>query len=95
MMRIVIRDKRFKHSCYNQYKVVYELEPKYIDDTIPLTQHAFEHWKEAKNNIGYATLEGLTLEDIKSIISASRRKEAHMNIERWGRVAWYKLDKIS
>ena len=92
-MKIVIRDKRFKHSCYNQYKVIYEIEPKYIDNSIPLTPHAIEHWQKTKNNIGYAGMRGLTIEDIKSIISASRRAEAHMNIERWGRVAFYKIDR--
>ena len=93
MIKIVIKDKRFKHSCYNQYRVVYEIDSKNVDNTIPLSQRAFEHWQQTKNNIGFAGMDGLTLNDVKSIISASRRAEAHMDIERWGRVAFYKLIK--
>jgi hypothetical protein len=98
MIKIVVKDKRFKHSCYEQYKVIYEINGADIDTSIPLTENAKKHWNESQKQLGllgYADMNNLTLEDIKSIISTSKRAEAHMNIERWGRVAWYKLDKIS
>ena len=90
-MKIAIRDRRYRTGTYKTWKVIHEIDAKTVDASIPLTNRAIKHWEEDKSTIGYATMRGLSLADIKSIISATRRNEAHMNIERWGRVAYYKL----
>ena len=94
-MKIVVRDRRFRTGIYEAWKVVFEVDAKTVPNNIPLTEKVISHHKMDKNSVGYATMRGLKLEDIISIISSSKRGEGHMNIERWGRVAYYKLPLVS
>ena len=91
MIKIVVRDRRYRTGEYKAWKVMHEIDGKTIDTSLALTPNAFTHWKRDKSPLGYATMRGLSLADIRSIISAAKRGEAHMNVERWGRAAFYKL----
>ena len=90
-MKIAIRDRRFKSGNLRAYRTIYDIDARTIDASIPLTPKVISHWQSAKNTIGFADMMGLSEGDIKSIISAVRRKEAYIDIERLGRVAFYNL----
>lgn len=94
-MRIVVHDKRYKHCIKPRYTLDINLDYKLIPDNIPLTQNVLKQYQDVKNPvIGYAHFRGLTIEDIKSILSAVKRNEAHLNVDRMGITYVYKLHKI-
>lgn len=68
-----------------------------IDDSLPLTDKAMQHWhKEAAEQkpggfLGYVNMRGLKEEDVRSILSAVRRGEASVTVNRMGKMAFYKL----
>jgi hypothetical protein len=67
---------------------------KDIPSDIELSSKALTHWKTTKNNVGYAKFDTLSLDDIISIVSAVKRLDAHLNINRIGDVAFYKIGKV-
>jgi hypothetical protein len=62
-----------------------------IDETIPLTDKARKYWEDNKSELGFVNLRGLKEDDVKSIISAARRGEATVSVNRMGKLAFYKL----
>jgi len=64
-----------------------------IDDKLPLTDKAKMHLEQNKSELGYANLRGLSEEDVRSILSAVRRGEASVSVNRMGKLAFYKLRK--
>jgi hypothetical protein len=65
-----------------------------IDDKLPLTDKSQKYWEQNKSELGYANLRGLSEEDIRSILSAVRRGEASVNVNRMGKLAFYKLKHL-
>ena len=88
-MKIVVKDRRLSPS--GRTKPKYDIDYGVIRRNIPLTQKVLRHYKVTKSPVGYATFRGLGLRDIKSILSAVKRQEARINVERYGMVAYYKL----
>jgi hypothetical protein len=83
------------HTTKAWIKIV-ELEGKNIPSDIPLTEKSISHWKENKLEvIGYVNFCGLSVTDIISIVSATKRGEAMISINRFGQVAIYKIKKIA
>ncbi len=64
-----------------------------IDDKLPLTDKSQKYWEQNKSELGYANLRGLAEEDVRSILSAVRRGEASVSVNRMGKLAFYKLRK--
>lgn len=64
-----------------------------IDDKLPLTDKSKKYWGQNKSELGYANLRGLSEEDVRSILSAVRRGEASVTVNRMGKLAFYKLRK--
>jgi hypothetical protein len=103
MTQIVIADRRYSNWNRGQnqpgsWRVIWEYQGKDIPDNIPLTQKAIDHWKKFKINFGNtATFRGdkigqvLNEDDLRSIISACKRAEATIYINRIGQVSGYKL----
>lgn len=74
------------------WDVICKIEGKDIKaGSIPLTAKAISHWRSTKDNLGYALFNGLSLHDIKSIVSATKVGKANMDVERQGRAAFYKI----
>jgi len=74
------------------WEVICKLEGRDIKaGSIPLTAKAISHWKTTKDALGYALFNGLTIHDIKSIVSATKEGRAHMDVERMGRAAFYRI----
>jgi hypothetical protein len=90
-MRIVVHDKRFHPSLKGKYILDIKIDYPSIDNSIPLTNKAKEKYKALKNNIGYSTFRGLSIKDIISVLSAVKRQEAHVNVDRMGNCCYYKL----
>ena len=88
-MKIVIKDRRFSSS--RRTKPKYDIDYGAVSRNIPLTQKALQHYEATKSPLGYASFRNLGLKDIKSILSAVKRQEVRINIDRWGQVAYYKL----
>ena len=93
-MRIVIKDRRFKINSKPQAWKGFDLDYQVISPGLPLTQRAINTWQEHKSPLGYCGFRGLDIEDIKSILSAVKRQEARINVNRWGQVAYYKLINV-
>ena len=81
-------------------KLLLEVNPRDVSNDIPLTKKALSNWRTfikadtGVGKIGYAKFNGLNKRDILSIISATKRQEAHLNSDRWGAVAFYNLRKL-
>ena len=71
------------------YKLAYIFEN--IPNNIPLTKKAISHWKATKSSLGYTNYRTLYKNDVLSIVSATKRGEAIMNVNRMGQNAVYKL----
>lgn len=93
-MKIIVADKRNKRQIRPRYTMEVNIVYKDIPDDITLTQKALTHWQDTKNNIGYAKFDTLDIKDIHSIVSAVKRQEAHLTINRVGDVAFYKIGKV-
>ncbi len=76
----------------NAWEVILRIEGKSIPPNIPLTTRSINHWlKEHDDATKYVSLKSLTGIDVISIISASKRQEVSLSIDRWGRLAFYKI----
>ena len=63
-----------------------------IGDDIPLTENAYNHWKQNKSELGYASIPTrFSQDDVVSILSAVRRGEASVGVNRMGVLAFYKI----
>ncbi len=93
MTRVVVHDRRFNQSLRGRYTLDIRIHYASIPDNIPLSSKVLKQYKETKNLLGYTTFRGLNQEDIESIFSAVHRQEAHLNVDRMGNAAFYKLDK--
>lgn len=104
MTKVVIADRRYSnwHRGQNRpgaWRVIWEYEGKDIPDDIPLTARAIHHWRVHKDVLGAANFRGMTIQDVlaaddlKSIISACKRGEATVYINRIGQVIGYKIIK--
>jgi hypothetical protein len=91
-MRIVVHDKRFKHSLQPKYTLDLKLDYKLIPGDLKLADNAINHYIKSHNAIGYAEFDTLAELDIKSVLSAVKRQEAHLNVDRMGNVAFYHLN---
>ena len=104
--KIAIADRRYSNwqrgqSHPGSWRIIWEYEgkeiPKDIPRDIPLTPRAVTHWKAHKDIMGTAAFRGETIKDslttidIKSIVSATKRGEATMYINRMGQVIGYKI----
>ena len=87
-MRIVVKDRRFKTGKH--YSFDKEVDYSNIP-VISLTDKVQKHYQTTKSGLNYSTFRGLTLKDILSILSATKRGEALVNVDRWGNVYAYKL----
>ncbi|MFA5381959.1 MAG: LPD38 domain-containing protein [Candidatus Micrarchaeia archaeon] len=67
------------------------VHPKDIGTDIPLTDKALNHWRANKNELGMVNLKGLSEADIQSIISAAKRDEASVTVNRMGDFASYRI----
>ena len=88
-MRIVVRDRRYatgRHYTFDE-----NLDYSRLSDTIQLTDKVRRHYRKNKSSLNYATFRGLAIQDIMSILSAVKRQEAKVNVDRWGNCAYYKL----
>ena len=96
-MRVVVADKRFREVGLKSkyYTLDCNIDYPNLPDNLPLTDKVLKHYKATKNNIGFTTFRGLDEEDIKSILSATKRQEAHVNVNRYGICAFYTLHKGS
>lgn len=100
MMKIVIpykvsdKTRHLLSSDPKYWKVVLEIEGKDIPLDLPLTESAISYWKENKFPItNYVNFKTLTKDDILSILSAVKRQEARLSVNRWGQVSCYKILK--
>jgi len=91
MTRIVVKDRRFGSTMRARYTLDITVDYTQIPNNLPITDNVLRQYKETKSAIGYATFRGLNLDDIKSILSATKRQEAHLNVNRMGHCAYYKL----
>lgn len=74
------------------WEVILRIEGQDVPPNIPLTTRAINHWiKEHDDATKYVNLSSLRAEDVISIISATKRQEVSVSIERWGRLAFYKI----
>lgn len=95
MIRVVKPNSKSKWNL-NHYpaawKVVLELERgSDIPAGVPLTSRARSWWESHKSALGYANFRTLRKADILSILSASKRAEARLGVNRWGACHGYKL----
>lgn len=90
-MRIVVADKRYHKHIQPRYTMDITINYKEIPSNIPLTVKSLRHWENTKNTVGYAKFNNLDTYDIKSILSAVKRQEGHLNVNRMGHTAFYKL----
>lgn len=90
-MRIVVKDKRFGGTLRARYTLDIDIDYKTVPGDLELTRQVIEQYKRTKNNIGYTTFRGLAKEDIITILSAVKRQEAIVNVNRMGHCAYYKL----
>ncbi len=90
-MRIVVRDKRIGPSK-RRYTMDFKVDYPKISKSLSLTNKVLNQYRKTKSPVGYATFRGLSNTDIRSILSAVKRLEAHLNVDRWGNVAYYKLN---
>jgi len=93
MMKIVVKDRRFGPSLRGRYTFDWKVDYTKIPRDIPLTEKVLKQYAKTKSPIGYATFRGLNKDDIRSILSAVKRLEAHVNVDRMGNCAFYKLDR--
>ena len=91
-MRIVVMDRRSRQRIRPRYTLDIQIDYKSLSDNIPVTPKAIEHYKQTKTLI-YATFKDLTEADIASILSAVKRQEADVNVNRIGHCAYYRLLK--
>ena len=90
-MRIVIHDRRCNHSLRARYTLDCQIDYKTIPDNLPLTDKVLKQYRDTKSPIGFSSFRGLDIEDIKTILSATKRQEAHLDIDRMGNCTYYKL----
>lgn len=93
MTRIVVQDKRYKGLHKARYIFDWKVDYRTVPNDIPLTSNVLKQYKQKKNNIGYCTFRELNKKDIISILSAVKRQEAHLNVDRMGNCAYYILHK--
>ena len=92
-MRIVVRDRRYGISLRGRYTLDVKIDYPSIPSDLPLTKKVLEQYRATKNDVyGYATFQGLRVYDIITILSAVKRQEGHVNVDRMGNCAFYKLD---
>lgn len=91
-MRIVVENRRYRLGT-RHYTLDIKIDYRSIPDDLLLTDKVLEQYRRTKNNIGFTTFRGLDIDDIKSILSAVKRQEAHVSIERMGNCAFYKLHR--
>ena len=89
-MRIVVKDRRY-NSSGRKYTMDIQIDYKSIPEGIPLTDRVISHYKTHKSIMGYATFRGLNRDDIISILSAVKRQQACVNVERYGNTAFYSI----
>jgi hypothetical protein len=65
-----------------------------IPKDVILSDAAIENWKITKNAVGLAGFDSLDNDDIISILSAVKRNEASLNVNRHGQAAFYKIGKV-
>ena len=94
-MRIVVKDRRFGASVRPRYAFDVQVDYPSIPDNLPLTNNVMKQYQATKNNIGYTTFRGLNIDDIKTILSAVKRQDAHVNVNRMGHCAYYKLHIVN
>jgi len=94
-MRVVIHDRRFNHSLRARYTLDCMVDYKSLPDNLPLTDKVIKQYAQTKSLIGFSSFRGLGIEDIKTILSATKRQEAHVDVDRMGNCAFYKLHKVS
>lgn len=92
-MRIVVHDNRFRRQLQCRLTLDLSIDYRLIPNNLALTSKVQKQYQATKNNIGYTTFRGLNIEDIKSILSAVKRHEAHVNVDRMGHCAYYYLGK--
>ncbi len=95
-MLVVVRPKsksRYKLSHDpNAWEIILQCHANMISDRIPLTKKAIDHWAKTRNDVTrYTSFKGLDWHDALSIISATKRGEAMINVDRWGRAAFYQI----
>ena len=67
-----------------------------IPKDLSLTTRALNHWTETHSVLGYANFKTLREVDIISVLScAKNRRQTILNIERQGRIAYYKVLKVN
>lgn len=92
-MMIFVKPKHKKyHNNREDWVEICRLEGKDIPLDIPLTKKAISYWEKTHNALGYSNFDSLNEADVRSITSGTKRQACHMNVERWGRAAFYKLN---
>ena len=100
--KVVVADRRYSRHNRGQnrpgsWRVIWKYSGKDIPNDLPLTQRAIDHWRKHKDTLSAANFRGDTLKDIlsvddlKSIISACKRGEANIYINRMGDIIGYKI----
>jgi hypothetical protein len=88
----VVTKPRGKHTGLKPWKVVYEYGFWDYPKGYPLTKKSVNHWRRTKNAVGYALFNGLAVRDIKGVLSAIKEGKGHLNVNRMGEIAFYKLN---
>lgn len=91
----MIRDRQFINTnSKDSFKIILTFNWMNIAPNVPLTALAKTNYFKSKLSHGcvYTTFRNLKAEDIISILSAVKRQEAEINTERYGRIAYYKLN---
>jgi hypothetical protein len=97
-MDIVVPDKRYSNysrgknpQAWKKILSITREECGKIPDNLPLTENALKNWEKNKSFLGYTYFSNLSPKDCISIISAVKRNKALLGVDRWGRVAYYKI----
>ena len=91
VMRIIVKDRRFGNSLKARYIVDLQIDYPSIPNNLKVTDRVLEQYKHNKSVLGYTSFRGLSYKDIVTILSAVKRGEATVNVNRMGHCAYYKL----
>ena len=68
------------------------IETRAIPHDIPITPKARKHWETNRDDFtGFVNVRGFTETDVISVISAAKRGEASVTVNRWGFFAFFKI----
>ncbi len=93
---VLIRDNRYSDytratNAQKGWKVLAEYNIHEMSPETEVPDSVKNHYSAHKEFLGYAPFHGLSKEDALHIIGLSKTGKAGLGIDRWGRIASYKL----